>query len=115
MKLKLKPSMREKRHYLLIQSSKPLKEKELKAKINTAILKFIGVLGYANAGPLFVKIEEKNGANILKKKNLIVLSVTTRFVDHVKIALILEHMNCIRVSGTLKKLKEFLMNKEIDD
>ncbi|MEM2369097.1 MAG: Rpp14/Pop5 family protein [Candidatus Pacearchaeota archaeon] len=113
MNIKLKPSMREKRHYLLIKSSKPIEEKELKARINEAILKFIGILGYANAGPLFVKIEDEKINKLMQEKNLIVLSVITKFVDHVKAALILAktkeiQLECIRVSGTIKKLKEFV-------
>lgn len=112
--------MREKRHYLLIKahSLKPLREEELKAKINEAILKFIGILGYANAGPLFVKIEDEKVNKIMEEKNLIVLSVTTKFVDHVKASLLFTRTNvkqdikleCIRVSGTIKKLKQFIKN-----
>ncbi|MCS7134410.1 MAG: hypothetical protein NZ889_00925 [Candidatus Pacearchaeota archaeon] len=120
MNLKLKPSLREKRHYLLIKvnSEKDLDEKEIKEKIKKAIFEFIGILGYANAGPIFIDIEDENLKKEMKSKKMIVLSVTTKFVKHVKAALILSKeknfsLDCIRVSGTLKKIKDFI--KEMKD
>ncbi len=112
-KLKLKPSFKEQKHYLLlkIDSKKKLSDKEAIKKIDESILNFIGILGYAFAGPLYVKIYDEKISKIMDKNNLIILCVTTKFVDHVKTSLILNNktkVQCIRVSGTLKKLKEFM-------
>jgi len=120
--LKLKPSLREKRHYMLLaaETKKKLTNKDFHEKINQAILQFIGILGYAQAGPIFVSMRDKKIENILEEKNLVVLSVMTKYVDHVKSSLVLFKDNedktlklkCIRVSGTIKKLKEFIENLE---
>jgi len=112
MKLKLKPSAREKRHYLLIEfkSKKKLNSKKKEDLINNSILDFIGTLGYSLAGPLYVNLRKEKLSKILQEKNLAVLSVKTKFVKHIKSALLLSKektikMSCIRVSGTLKKLR----------
>jgi RNase P/RNase MRP subunit POP5 len=54
-KLKLKPTLKEKRHYIVIEvsSSEKLQESKAKDYIDCAILDFIGKLGYASAGPLY--------------------------------------------------------------
>lgn len=61
-KLKLKPTLKEKRHYLIIElsSKEKLSDNEIKNKIESSIMHFIGSLGLASAGPLFVKIESRD-------------------------------------------------------
>ena len=97
-KLKLLPSLKEKRHYLVIKPEKSMSEKELKEKIEKAILDFIGILGYANSGPLFVEL----------KKDYAIVSITTKYVDKIKAALTLANLRCVGVSGTIKKVRRFL-------
>ncbi len=105
-KLKLLPSLREKRHYLvLIINDKKLNNKKIKEIINKAILNFIGVLGYAKAGPLFVEMGQ-TGKRKTDENFYVILSVTTKHVDVVRASLALTNVKCIGVSGTIKKAKE---------
>ncbi|HLD37439.1 MAG TPA: hypothetical protein VJA86_02540 [Candidatus Nanoarchaeia archaeon] len=46
---RLKPSMREKKRYLLLETGASRNE------IEQAILDYVGVLGYAKAAPVFIK------------------------------------------------------------
>jgi len=108
-KIKLKPTLREKRHYLVlyIETSREMNNNQLKDLVKNAILEFIGTLGYAKAGPLF--IETGN----MKKGYYIILSVLTKYVDHAKSACALINekgmsIRCVGVSGTIKKVRRFL-------
>ena len=82
----LKPSMREKKRYLL------LKGDFTKKQVEDAILKYIGILGYAKACPQF--ISEK------------ILAVNRSEVDKVRAGFCLSKgISVARVSGTLKSLR----------
>jgi RNase P/RNase MRP subunit POP5 len=102
-KIKLMPTLREKRHYVVLIGEGA--EQELKKIIEKAILDFIGTLGYAKAGPLFIE-GGKNKGNVY-----FIVSVVTGYVDAVKSAMALikkPRVKCIGVSGTIKKAKRFL-------
>lgn len=90
----LKPSHREKKRYLLISG------KDANAKnIDEAILKYIGILGYAKASPQIIKLEEP-------REGKIVLSVKRAEIDKVKASFLLSGLD-IRVemvSGMINKL-----------
>ena len=88
MKLKIKPSAKINRRYLLLQA-------ESKEKVETVILEYIGVLGWAEASPFFVK-----------SKNLI-LAIDRRALAKVRAAFELSpyKIKIQKVSGTLKGLK----------
>jgi len=106
-KLKLIPSLREKRHYIVLTVEGKINEDKAKEIINKAILDFIGILGYAKAGPLFVETGK------IKKKSYFIISVTTKYVDKVKASLaLIDEPNLVfgtvGVSGTIKKSKRFL-------
>jgi RNase P/RNase MRP subunit POP5 len=108
-KLKLRPTLKEKRHYLIIEltSKEKLNEQDVKNKIESSIKHFIGSLGLASAGPIFVKIK------FSKEKYLVTLSVLTKYVDYVKASFTLfkgkdVSMKCVGVSGTIKKSERFL-------
>lgn len=75
-KLKLKPTLKEKRHYLIIEilSLENLNEQDIKNKIESSIKNFIGLLGLACSGPIFVKIEEKRIKDTYKCNDLSVCS-----------------------------------------
>ena len=129
-KLKLKPTLKEKRHYIIIEliSKEKLNNQDVKNKIESAIRNFIGSLGLASAGPLFVKIEEmqckcnnlknnlptfKENNNLPLNKYIVTLSILTKYVDYVKASLTLfkdkdVSMRCIGVSGTIKKSERFI-------
>jgi len=87
----LKPSMREKKRYLLV------KGKNLKSNIEKAIFDFIGVLGMSKTALNFIKTN----------KDSAVISVNRGSIDHVRASLAVypEKMSVERVSGTIKGLK----------
>lgn len=89
----LKPSMREKKRYLIVRG------KNLKENIEKAILEFVGVLGMSKTGLSWI--------NINAKSNTAVISVNREAVNQVRASLAVwpEKMTVERVSGTLKGLK----------
>jgi RNase P/RNase MRP subunit POP5 len=91
----LKPSHREHKRYLLIEG-KDANKKE----IEEAILKFIGILGYAKASPSLV-----GGENAAKKKG-IVLAINRSELEKVRSAFLLsgKDIRILRVSGMINKL-----------
>jgi len=94
---KLSPSMREKRHYLIVLVDDCQPEKFIK----DAILSYIGTLGWAKAGPQIIETGRLNG------KNYIILSVITKWQDNIKAALAVSgKCRIIGISGTIKKAKE---------
>jgi len=133
-KLKLMPTLREKRHYLVVEvgfdivnkpSIKPkiskitknFNEREIemvREMIDKAILQFIGILNYAKAGPLFIwTVKDKKN-----NKVYFIISITTKYVDKAKAAITLINkkdflFRCAGVSGTIKKAKRFFLNKWI--
>lgn len=88
MKLRIKPSAKTKRRYLLIQASKQ--------EIEKAILDYLGILGWAKSLPQFVKTKSKNT----------VLAVETKSLSNVRAAFEIspEKIKVLKVSGTLKGL-----------
>ena len=86
----LKPSMREKKRYLLI------KGKNLKVNVEKTILDFVGTLGMA-----------KTSLNWIKSgSNSVIISVERGMVDYVRGAFAVspEKLEVAKVSGTLKGL-----------
>ena len=83
---KLKPTLREKKRYLFLEGDFNKKD------VETAILDYLGVLGYA-----------KTGLHFVKKK---VIAVNREEVDKVRAALALypKLIKVRKVSGSLKKL-----------
>ena len=88
--LKLKPSMKINRRYILLEVSKD--------KIEKVILEYLGILGWAKAAPVFVKRPGKR----------IVLAVNRKCLDDIKAALAIssEDIKVLKVSGTLKGLSK---------
>lgn len=98
-KLKLRSTLKEKRHYLVIKTIRKLTDKEIKDQIDKAVLNFIGTLGYASSGLQYIKVSGQN----------VIISITTKYVDYVKTALTLySNMKCVGVSGTINKAQRFL-------
>ncbi len=88
----LKPSHREKKRYILI-TGKDADEKI----IEETILEFIGVLGYAEASPQFIK----------NSQGKIILAVNRESLNKIRASFLMseKELKIINVSGTLKKLK----------
>lgn len=82
----LKPSMREKKRYLL------LKGKFAKSDVEKAIMRYIGILGYSKASPMWInnKILAINRSEITKIRASFVLT---------------PNISVSKVSGTLKSLR----------
>jgi len=86
--LKLKPSARDNRRYLLIN------EKD-NQKIESAILEYIGVLGLAKSAYLNVKLFKGKNVSSIKREEL----------ENVRAGLCLAGISVEKVSGTLNGLK----------
>jgi RNase P/RNase MRP subunit POP5 len=95
MKLKIKPSAKTKRRYLLLEAKS-------KQEIEKTILEYIGILGYAKAAPLFVKSYKE------KTKNKIILSVERSEITNIRAAFEVSQakIKVLKVSGTLKGLQK---------
>ena len=89
-KLKLKPSARDKRRYFLIGASN--------AKVEAAILEYIGVLGFAKAA--YMKVSSAD----FKAKT--VGSCLVKSLEDVRASLAFKGIRIEKVSGTLKGLKK---------
>jgi RNase P/RNase MRP subunit POP5 len=87
--MKLKPSARLNRRYLLIRGTKE--------NVETAILEYIGVLGWAKSAPAF--LSHSGGC---------ILAINRGEIVNVRAALALtkENIEVLRVSGTLKGLSK---------
>ena len=88
----LKPSMKEKKRYLLV------KGKNLKANIEKSILDFIGTLGMSKTGLSWIK----------SSNNSAIICINREMVDKVRASLSIcpERITVERVSGTIKGLKK---------
>lgn len=95
MKLKLKPSLKIKRRYLLL-------DRGSREEIEKIVLDYIGILGWAKAGCVFVV--GKNVESLGRGK--VVLAVSRETVNDVRAAFEIADsgVRILRVSGTLKGL-----------
>ncbi len=88
-KLKLKPSARDKRRYFLVKASN--------TKVESAILEYIGMLGFAKSA--YMKVDTRNFSGWL------VGSCLVKSLEDVRAALALAGIRIEKVSGTLKGLR----------
>jgi len=88
----LKPSIREKKRYLLIKGS------DLKKSIEKAIYDFIGALGMSKCALKFIKLGKTSA----------IISINRDSLNHVRASLTAspKNFNVVKVSGTLKGLKQ---------
>lgn len=100
-KLKLLPSLKEKKRYLVLLI-KTSSEEKVKKAIDNALLSFLGMLGYAQTGPLIIETGKKNAGFYS------ILSINRSCVDKAKAAFSLAGIRCIGVSGSLRKVRRFL-------
>ena len=87
-RLKLKPSARDKRRYFLVGAAN--------AKVEAAILEYVGVLGFAKSA--YMKVNSKG------HKGKTVGSCLTKSLIEVRAALAFAGIRIEKVSGTLKSL-----------
>lgn len=93
MALKLKPSSKMHRRYLLIES-------ESAEKVRKALIEALGEIGWARAAPMFVKVRTK------AHEKDIVLAIAREELGNVRAAIELskDKIKVVRVSGTIKGL-----------
>lgn len=89
--LKLKPSARDKRRYLLV--NEPSEE-----KIKKGILEYIGILGFAKS--LFMKVKTK------KFPSKSVISCSRKELKNVHSSLVLSKIKVEKIANTIKGLEE---------
>ena len=87
----LKPSHRENKRYLLIKGTNADKK-----VIEETILEFIGVLGWANASPQFIK----------DNKGSVVLAINRKSLDKIRASFVMSNkdLKIVKVSGSVKNL-----------
>ncbi len=92
------PSHKENKRYLLVRG------KNLKKNIEKAILEFGGVLGLSKCDLSFIKSSYPQK----HEKNSAIICINREAVDSVRASLVVfpERMEIVKVSGTLKGLKE---------
>ncbi len=86
-KMKLMPTLKEDRHYLVFEGDKD--------KVEQALLEFLGILGYAKAGPILVEYSKGKG----------IISFNRKHADEVKSALLFYNIHTLGISGTIKRAK----------
>lgn len=87
-KLKLMPTLKEKKHYLVFQGDKD--------KADKALLEFLGILGYAKASPMLIESKKDKG----------IISFNSKYADEVKSALVFYGLHTLGISGTIKRAKQ---------
>ena len=85
-RLKLKPSARDKRRYFLVRAAN--------AKVEAAILEYIGVLGFAKSA--YMKVTSKDFSGQL------IGSCLVKSLEDVRASLAFKGIRIEKVSGTLK-------------
>ena len=84
----LLPSLKQNKRYLLIEAGK-------KKKAERALKEFLGIFGLAKANPQFIDSDKHT-----------IISINHTSLDEVRTALELSSIKCLRVSGTINKLKK---------
>lgn len=110
--MKLLPSLKQKKRYLVfeISSSKQFSLSEIEKEVSQALLSFLGQLGLAQASPLFVR--EKFDY----PRQMFIIKINHKYVPETKAALILIKkikntpliIRSLTTAGTLKKAGRLL-------
>jgi RNase P/RNase MRP subunit POP5 len=87
----LKPSMREKKRYLLVEGE------ELRKNVEKSILNFIGVFGMSKTGLEFIK----------EDRNSVIICINREMINQVRASFAVwqKRLEVRKVSGTLKGLR----------
>jgi RNase P/RNase MRP subunit POP5 len=93
-KIKLMPSLKEKKHYLVFKGEKRAAE--------NALFEFLGVLGMAKANPQIIDIKGDKG----------IIMFNRDFTDEVRTALVFSGIHTIGISGTINKAKQKFFHKK---
>lgn len=99
MGLKLNPSAKENKRYLLILAN------ESKEEIKEKIERMIGIFEMAKTDFRFVKT----------KKDFFLVSVNREKINFVRAGLVFTNCPCIRVFGTIKKAEDYLKKRGLEE
>jgi len=108
-RLKLLPTLREKKRYLLIQIKSSSREK-INVFLLEKLLEWLGIIDYAKAGPRSIveRIKQINQAYV----HYLILQVNRVYTDQVKsFLLFFPKAECLLVSGCINKVKSKLNEK----
>jgi len=92
MNLKLKPSARAKKVYLLLEAKS-------RGEVEKVVLDYLGILGWAKASPIFVEGGKKEGR--------IILAVNREEINEIRAAFEASNLGIkvLKVSGTIKSVE----------
>jgi len=94
-RLKLRPSARDKRRYFLVRASGK--------KVEEAILRYVGIFGFARCA--YVKVDVSREKKWDLPRGVMIGSCLVGSLDEVRAALGMEGFEILKVSGTLKGLR----------
>ncbi len=105
------PSHREKKRYLLVKCDKCKSIKEIKQKVKKSIEEFLGILGMTKTSLRFIE------SGFFKKEKFywVIICINKEMLDKVRASFCVfknQNISVINVSGTLKKLRNKIENKE---
>lgn len=108
--MKLLPSLRSKKRYIVfeIHSSRIFPFSEVRQEVEEGLLRFLGELGMAKAGVLFVKEKYKNQRFIIKVSHTMIDECRAGVILIKKIKNTPVLMRSLVVSGTLKKASTYI-------
>lgn len=92
-KMKLMPSLKEKKHYLVFKGEKKAAE--------NALFEFLGILGMAKANPQVILMKGDKG----------IIMFNRDYADEVRTALVFSGMHTVGISGTINKAKQKFFHK----
>jgi len=90
-KLKLLPSLKEKRHYLVFKGDKE--------KVEKALMEFLGILGWAKIAPVI----------LVSKRDYGVIGFNRKYANEIRAAFAFYGLEVLGISGTIKKAKDKFM------
>ncbi|MEW6329662.1 MAG: Rpp14/Pop5 family protein [Candidatus Micrarchaeota archaeon] len=102
-----KPTMREKRRYVLfeVKAESAIGERDAREGIYDGLLKFLGEYGSSLAGPKVLEFDEKSARGVLRCARDEIVSVKAALALMNNIAGRKAAVRALGVSGTIKKLK----------
>jgi RNase P/RNase MRP subunit POP5 len=105
----MKPTLNQKRRYIVFDVSERVEEKDMRDAINEAVLRFSGQYGSSKAGCSLVCFDGRWGVLRVGLKEVDAVKTSMLFIEQIggkNIALGMPY-----VGGTIKSAKEFIIKK----
>ena len=108
--MKLKPSLRQKKRYIVFEivDKQIFKVTDVKLVVQSALASFLGELGQAKAGVMFLPEKFKNNKFVVKVNHKYVKETISALILIKKIKNNAVIVKSIAVSGTLKKANSYI-------